>query len=243
MLNMNLTTQTCIEKHDEMSSGFIFIPGNDMPLPVGRQPAWRSLSETWASLPEDPYASAHKLARHRRYGRVLYCGDPDNIRPLPHTAFLQSATSNRLFGGVQRKFQPLLDSTYENDCLRWIIDFDSGHFWRRQVPPTSAWTVGIHQIRVIALPGQPGHPTPEGIHQDGTHFVAVHLVKRGNVNGGVSEIYDSHKQPLAQVALLEPLDSMILDDRRVFHAVTSIEVRNPTLPAVRDVLILTYDPY
>ena len=36
------------------------------------------------------------------------------------------------------------------------------------------------------------------------------------------------------------MDAALIDDHRVFHGVTPVEPLDPTLPAFRDVLVLTF---
>ena len=50
------------------------------------------------------------------------------------------------------------------------------------------WQIEAHQFRIEALPGQPGQPTPEGVHRDGVDYVLVLLVRRCNINSGTTMI-------------------------------------------------------
>jgi hypothetical protein len=45
---------------------------------------------------------------------------------------------------------------------------------------------------------------------------------------------------LGEFTLTDPLDAVFLDDRRVFHGVTSITPLDSTSKACRDALVLTY---
>jgi hypothetical protein len=40
--------------------------------------------------------------------------------------------------------------------------------------------------------------------------------------------------------LTEPLDAALVDDARVSHGVTSVEAIDPSAPAYRDVLVVTF---
>ena len=57
-----------------------------------------------------------------------------------------------------------------------------------RLSPTRAWHIEVHQFRIEARPGEPGQPTPEGMHRDGVDFVLVLLVRRQNVRSGVTSI-------------------------------------------------------
>jgi hypothetical protein len=98
------------------------------------------------------------------------------------------------------------------------------------------WEVRVHQIRIVASPGESGLPAPEGIHQDGTDFLTLHLVRRHNVVGGESTIYDLGRKPIASYVMREPLDSFILEDPRIMHGVTPVHSADGLTPGVRDLL-------
>jgi hypothetical protein len=100
----------------------------------------------------------------------------------------------------------------------------------------SNWEVRIHQIRIIASPGEPGLPAPEGVHQDGTDFLTLHLVRRHNIAGGETTIYDLDRQPIGKYTMREPLDSLILEDARIMHGVTPVHSADGRTPGTRDLL-------
>jgi hypothetical protein len=83
-----------------------------------------------------------------------------------------------------------------------------------ETPPT--WHVEMHQFRIEANSRQSGLPTPEGAHRDGV--VCVLLVNPCNVSSGVTQIFDPEGRPLGEFILTDPLDTVFLDDRRLFHS-------------------------
>jgi hypothetical protein len=230
------------DRYDLTETGFTFIPRKDLHLHSELERAWISLAAGWDNLPQDEYSSLVNVSRFRRYDRMLYCSTTGAFKRMPHDVFIQNSTSNRLYGGVARQFAQMHDSSFENQFLRWLIAFDCRQFSDSFGFTAATWVVGIHQIRVSARNGAPGQPTPEGVHQDGSYFVGIHLVRRSNIEGGLSEVYGKNRELIAQIALIEPLDSMIIDDRAVLHRVTGIDAIDENAPAMRDVLILTYDP-
>ena len=66
------------------------------------------------------------------------------------------------------------------------------------------------------------------------------MVRRENVADGVSTIADAERRPVETATLLAPLDASLVDDRRVFHGVTPITAIDPSRPAFRDVLVVTF---
>jgi len=83
-------------------------------------------------------------------------------------------------------------------------------------------------------------PTPEGLHRDGVDWVLVLLVARENIAEGVTTIYGTNKNALGNFTLTAPLDAALVDDSRVYHGVTAVEPIDPTKPAYRDVLVVTF---
>ena len=70
------------------------------------------------------------------------------------------------------------------------------------------------------------------------HLTASDLARLAPL--GVTDIFDPAGGALGSFTLLEPLDAVFIDDHRVFHGVTAIEPVDPTRPAYRDVLVVTF---
>jgi hypothetical protein len=102
------------------------------------------------------------------------------------------------------------------------------------------WFVEVHQFRIEASAAGAGLPTPEGAHRDGVDWVLVMLLSRENIASGVTTISGLDHRELGSFTLMEPFDSAIVDDSRVFHGVTAVEPLNPERPAHRDVLVVTF---
>jgi hypothetical protein len=62
------------------------------------------------------------------------------------------------------------------------------------------------------------------------------MVRRRNVVGGESTIYDLDRKPIWTGTMRESLDSMILEDPRVMHGVTSVHSADGLRPGTRDLL-------
>ena len=78
------------------------------------------------------------------------------------------------------------------------------------------------------------------MHRDGVDWVLVLLVGRLNVASGETRIADLEGNPLGSFTLTAPMDAAWVDDNRVKHGVTPIEPLDPSLPAYRDVLVVTF---
>jgi hypothetical protein len=174
--------------------------------------------------------------RLRRYGRYYWSPADDALAPLPHEPYFQPEDENPYVGGVARDFAPLPPDTASNPVLHARV---RSTFACLPVPEDKqgrTWEVRIHQIRIVATSEEPGLPAPEGIHQDGTDFLTLHLVRRHNIAGGESTIYDLERRPIEQYTMRETLDSLILEDPRVMHGVTPVHSADGRTVGTRDLL-------
>jgi hypothetical protein len=155
---------------------------------------------------------------------------------LPHETYFQPGFQNPYAGGIERDFAPLLPETVANPFLGALIRCTFACLPYAQERRGRTWEVRVHQIRIVATVEEPGDPAPEGIHQDGTDFLTLHLVGRQNAIGGKSTIYDLDRQPIRSFTMREPLDSMILEDPRILHGVTPVHPADGLTKGIRDVL-------
>jgi hypothetical protein len=93
----------------------------------------------------------------------------------------------------------------------------------------------MHQMRIVATPQAPGLPTPEGIHQDGTDFHTLHLFRRDNIEGGETTIYGLDREPIFRCTMRDVLDTLILEDPRIMHAVTPVAAADGKTVGNRDI--------
>jgi hypothetical protein len=205
---------------------------------------WRHFKESWNKLEADRYLKAATTYRFRRYAAYDYFSLEGSLRQKPHQGFRQTTTEgmNNPYAGQERIFAPLTEDIANGQCLRILIKANIELFSRLLASPISHWTVGVHQIRVLGTSAAAGSPTPEGIHRDGYRFLASHLVNSSNLAGGASRIYDGGRKLIKEVAMRQPGDTVLLDDRRVYHEATPIYPLNSNLgKAKRDVIVISYD--
>jgi hypothetical protein len=86
--------------------------------------------------------------------------------------------------------------------------------------------------------------------------VLVLMINRVNIASGTTQVHTipdqqaglvpspssaSAKPPLlGSFTLTQPFDAALVEDRRVMHGVTPVTPIDPTLPAYRDVLVVTF---
>lgn len=202
---------------------------------------WQSLKQSWDGLAVDRYMSGGETYRLRRFGRYLYARMADLLVDLEHAPFYQSLDYNPLHGGVHRLFEPLAPQTRANPVLRRLIRFHVQQCGR-MYPQIHDWLLYVHQIRILGDGDAVGQPTPEGMHQDGHQVVAQVLVSRENVCGAESTICDANGAPLHTDVLHHEFDTIVVNDREVWHGVTPLQRVDPRLPAYRDMLLIDFNP-
>jgi hypothetical protein len=200
------------------------------------EPHWQRLLADWDHLELDRYLAEGAKFRLRRYGRYSWSPADDALTALPHEPYFQPEDENSYAGGIVREFGPLLPDTVHNPVLHALVRATFGCLPVAGEQLRKTWEVRIHQIRIVAFPEEPGLPTPEGIHQDGTDYLTLHLVRRHNITGGDTTIYDLDRQPIWRGTLRETFDSLILEDPRIMHGVTPVHSADERTLGTRDLL-------
>ena len=221
--------------------GHIFVRGGQMRALLERQRMLDDspvFADSWNDLRTDEYLAEGHRYRRRRYA-VYAAGAEAVITRLAHQPHYQNCEYNPLFGGVARQFEPVDAAIGSGASMQVILDFCRDLF-AALAPQTRAWHIEVHQFRIEAAANRVGHPTPEGIHRDGVDYVCVLLVRRHNIASGTTTIHSPDGRSLGSFTLTEPFDATLLDDSRVFHGVTPVEPVDPSQPAYRDVLVVTF---
>lgn len=219
--------------------GFVRLSGPDFPVDTGGA-AFAEFRAGWEDLVRDSALVDGGSYRYRRYGRVtaVPTGAGFELTPLPHQTFRQDSIP--MWRSSDRLFAPIEPAFLDNLCLRDVIATDLS--LAAQVRSCGEWTVGLHMIRIVAVNGEPGLPTPEGRHRDGHSFVGMHLVRRENSAGGESTIYRDGL-PEVRFTLRDPLESVLVDDTAIWHEASPISILDPAGGrTVRDMLLVDINP-
>ena len=201
---------------------------------------WEGFAASWEKLGPDRYMADGGRYRSRRFAAFAVAGG--SVARKPHQPHYQSRDYNALNGGIERWFDPVTDAIAAHPATQTILRATDALFTGLTPPEQRprAWHVEMHQFRIEASAAAEGRPTPEGMHRDGVDWVLVMLVRRQNVASGVTTIADGAGTALGSFTLAAPMDSALVDDRRVQHGVTAIHPIDPARPAWRDVLVLTF---
>ncbi len=206
--------------------------------PFGELTDWAEFAASWNGMPRDTYMADGGRYRRRRHAVFAAAEGAPQIERLPHRPHYQDRDYNTLNGGVARMFAPVEEAVTTSASFRTILAFTRALF--DDLSPDTAWDIEMHQFRIESRAGEPGQPTPEGMHRDGVDYVLVLLIDRVNIASGVTTIHALDRALLGSFTLAAPLDAALVHDRKVFHGVTAVEPVDPALPAHRDVLVLTF---
>lgn len=220
--------------------GFAFVTADIMGGLLGADALtdWPAFAASWNDLAPDAYLAAS--GRHRRRRHATFSADADGgIRREAHQPHYQSLKYNPLQGDIQRWFEPVLPANADGASLRRILGFCHDCFGAL-APATRHWHVEVHQFRIEARADEAGEPTPEGVHRDGVDYVLVLLIDRENIERGTTTIHAADRSVLGSFTLTHALDAALVDDARVFHGVTAVTPLDPSKPAHRDVLVVTF---
>jgi hypothetical protein len=177
--------------------------------------------------------------RYRRYGAFDLERAWGERRLRPHGPYRQAASINALNGDVDRIFDPLEPVFVDSPLLSGLLHSLAAVFEATD-GVSGGWDIRLHPYRIVARPGVPGSPTPEGLHRDGVDYIVTLMVERRNVMGGETMVTDPDGKVLERVTLTEPMDLVVADDAATKHAVTKVEPIIPDQPATRDVLVIAY---
>ena len=201
---------------------------------------WARFASHWDELAPDSYAAELGTRRLRRYGHFAFTPADGVARPMPHRAFMQPQDSNPLYVATDRHFEPLTDAFTKDPLLHGILRL-LGRL-AKALDHVSVWNAKVTPFRVLASADDAGQPTPEGTHRDGVTLVTSLLIRRHNATGGESSVSDHHGRPVLTTTLSEPGALLLGDDRRTLHGVSPIRPLDPSQPAQRDVLVITFAP-
>lgn len=221
--------------------GFAFVPAAAMRTALdaaATMPDWPAFAASWNTLGLDTHMADHGRYRRRRHAVYAAARDGDIVRQA-HQPHYQSRDYNALNGGIERWFEPIDATLGAGASLQTLLGF-CRQLFNALAPDIARWHIEAHQFRIEARPGEPGQPTPEGMHRDGVDFVLVLLVRRDNIASGTTLIGGGDGGFASSFTLVEPFDAAWVDDHRVHHGVTAVAALDPAKAAYRDVLVLTF---
>lgn len=225
------------------TAGFSFVSGQQLQAYLLAQSEnamqdWQHFATSWNDMPLDAYMADGGRYRRRRYATLSAANGTSAIKLEPHQPHYQSTEYNQLNGGIARVFEPIMPEVITGATMHNVLKFAQKIF--STLKPDAAWHIECHQFRIEANQSEVGKPTPEGVHRDGVDYVLVMMVHRENISSGTTTMHDIEEKTLDSFTLTQPFDAAIVDDHRRMHGVTPIIPIDPSKPAYRDVLVLTF---
>ncbi|MGO2958209.1 MAG: 2OG-Fe dioxygenase family protein [Acetobacter sp.] len=200
---------------------------------------WDEFAESWNHLGVDRFMADGGRYRRRRY--ATFSLTDQQVARKPHQPHYQSRDYNTLNGGIERWFKPVAPDIGSHPALLAVLRLMNrmATDLTPEAQRPQAWHAEIHQFRIEPSPDAAGQPTPEGLHRDGVDWVCVVMVDRENIASGETTIHDLNRTLVGSFTLAQPMDTAFVNDSRVYHGVTPVTPMDPTLPAHRDVLVVT----
>jgi hypothetical protein len=215
-------------------AGLIFLRGEEVQSMMNAADAFTTFANSWNTMRPDPYLGDDPPFRFRRHTRCVL-GPGPGLTVLPHDDYLQSAEHNPLFGGISRRFDPIVWDDAATLFLTELARLGVTEILRIPGPVL----INMHQIRIVGGKGEAGTPVPEGPHRDGYDFISIHLVGRDVDGGGETTVTADEDGIRTTLTLAGPLDSVYLDDRAYTHYTTPI--RGEGRAVHRDVLLMSFE--
>ena len=236
---MDLGTKAGVSEEISLN-GYSWITASEYSMSPLYKHSSQELWTAWDDLEVDNYLQNGATFRLRRYGRFYLEVGTGEILVLPDAPYFQTEEDNNYAGGIDRKFACLNRRTAENKFLQALIYSDFQNFPLQQEEIYSSWEIGVHLFRIVTTDSELGLPTPEGPHHDGNDYFSVHLVGRNNIRGGATEIFNNDKRLLERRKLAEPMDTLLVRDPAVMHAVTPIHLEKHGVAGTRDALVIDF---
>ncbi|MGK5546357.1 2OG-Fe dioxygenase family protein [Streptomyces sp. URMC 127] len=219
---------------------YALIPAGNLRLSAELQDAFAEMAASWDRLDADPhFGGGDRATRTRRYSDFDYVPATGELTPRSHVAYLQSEEMNSFVGGLERHFGDVEPAIVENPLFKALVEFDFDSLPIEEEYRSRKWICQIHQIRIVVNPGRTYEVVPEGIHSDGYPFAGLHLIGRTDIDGGESTVFTWEEEPLAKATFLDPLDTLIFEDRKMKHHVTPISAPADR-KGQRDVLAISF---
>lgn len=224
-------------------NAYAFVPSQTIPLVEEEGVEFQEFRNSYNRMGEDRHLNKGEGERSRFYARLMIDPKTLELYAFPHDKFYQSKTYDVLYGDIHREFPPAPPEVLSNRFFQRLLQQNFASFPIPESAKNEMYEISVHMIRIAATPGNRlGRPAPEGIHRDGYHYAAIHLMKRENLKGAQNRIHDLSKKVIDRETFLTPMDSCLFDDRRIFHSVQPFSQVDEEASACRDMLILLYQP-
>lgn len=178
--------------------------------------------------------SYYKNKRLRAYS-LLNVMNINNISIIGDIGFYQSNKYNKYNGNILRNYSNISNDILNDTSFKFLVN-KFKEIASKNMNCIIDY-IQIHQIRVYGNENNV-NLVPEGIHQDGYNIIGMVCIMRKNIKGAISNIYDNNKDEIYNIELQEG-ELLILNDNKLYHDVTNIELINKDFQGYRDIFVFT----
>lgn len=186
--------------------------------------------DSYDDCPVDEYmGGGTRFKRFSQY-KLIHGDDGWRFQLLPHRDYTAFKQFNPVGGGMKRTYEPIqVDFT---PLIKLAIE-------GLELDTREDWQINVHQNRTIAQGDRTGPLTPEGIHHDGHEFVMIGVLRRHNVGGALTRLWNPGEEKPFWTGTLSAGQAVLLDDRAIAHDVTDVTSADGGA-ANRDIFIVAF---
>jgi hypothetical protein len=220
-----------------LERGYVFVPAASLAPGDGAAKEIAAIEALMDLAPEDPYEP--NANRSRYHCQLILDPATRSLHARKGVGYWRASHLEYEYSGAERRFAPVPEAILAAPLFVELV-----WFWFELLPEALFPPIALALVEVHLMRTRPGPVIVNRFHQDGEPFFVLTLLGRGNVLDAITQIArDAEGRHVVDRFELEsPLDSLLVEDRAVFHNVTPFRAADPSRAAFRDVLNLGYIP-
>jgi hypothetical protein len=221
----------------DLKRGYAFIPGAGLVLGESARTPLKSFQALMNDAPPDPYEPHGNRSRY--HCQLILDPATRLLHERKGVGYWRASHLGYEYSGEERRFAPVPSAIVSSPLFSDLV-----WFWFDLLPQTLFPPLALALVEVHLMRTRPGPVIVNRFHKDGEPFFVLSLLGRENVENAITQLArDSEGHDVVdRFDLAEPLDSVLVDDRAVYHNVTPFLAVENSRPAYRDILNLGYIP-
>lgn len=232
----NSTTQPATLSAMVQDKGFAHIPSIGLFIP-GSDRRERAFNAHWDDLVLDENYKSY-TTRRRRILRYWY-EHSGRLRLNENSVYTPKVTYEADYTHGANHLAYATPAFIDDQLMQEILRFDLAVLGPL-LNEDQLYSIDIDLFQVSSTDGKVS-PTTSGRHQDGEDWLCMHFVGANNIKPVTSEIFsaDESQAPLFRNPMTRFLETLIVNDRLLFHAAGPVEQEDSSLPAHRNLLLVS----
>ena len=217
--------------------GYVFVPARTPALGDRAAEQLAAIQALMDAAPADPYEPNGNRSRY--HCQLILDPATRSLHERKGVGYWRAPHLGYEYSGEERRFAPVPDAIRGAPLfVDWVW------FWFDLLPEAFFPPIALALVEVHLMRTRPGPVIVNQFHKDGEPFFVLSLLGRQNVEDAMTQIarVSQGRDVVDRFVLAEPLDSLLVDDRTVFHNVTPFRPADDSRPAFRDILNLGYIP-